>query len=159
MATDNKGVMIYLPKDLEEYITNFCTQYNITRKDKDGNLAPSLGTGVVTYLRRAILSQSPDNVLTKPAQSVDPGLNEEEVLNLIDRYFTSKLPSENSDRIVTDENLSPEDAGIGESSSLGGIENAVHQVLIDLDVPNREEFEQLNQKMEQLHQAVIKQLF
>ena len=90
MATENKGVMVYLPKDVEEYITNFCTEYNITRKDKEGNILPSLGTGLVTYLRSQILGESPGDILAKPSKSLSTGLTKDEVLDLISEYVTSQ---------------------------------------------------------------------
>jgi hypothetical protein len=93
MATENKGVMVYLPKEVEEYITNFCTEYNITRKDKEGNILPSLGTGVVTYLKSKISGESPDDILTKPSRVPSTGLTKDEVLDLIREYNTSELPS------------------------------------------------------------------
>jgi hypothetical protein len=89
MATENKGVMVYLPKEVEEYITSFCTEYNITRKDKEGNVLPSLGTGVVTYLKSKISGESPDDILTKPSRIPGTGLSREEVLDLISEYSTS----------------------------------------------------------------------
>jgi hypothetical protein len=93
MATENKGVMVYLPKEVEEYITSFCTEYNITRKDKEGNVLPSLGTGVVTYLKSKISGESPDDILTKPSNLPSNGLSKEEVLDIVDEYFTSHSPS------------------------------------------------------------------
>jgi hypothetical protein len=93
MATENKGVMVYLPKDVEEYITSFCTEYKITRKDKEGNILPSLGTGVVTYLKSKISGESPDDILTKPSKALGNGLTKDEVLDLIREYNTSELPS------------------------------------------------------------------
>jgi hypothetical protein len=89
MATENKGVMVYLPKEVEKYITSFCTEYNITRKDKEGNVLPSLGTGVVTYLKSKISGESPDDILTKPSKVPSTGLSKEEVLDIVDEYFTS----------------------------------------------------------------------
>lgn len=93
MATENRGVMIYLPPDVEEYITSFCTEYSITRKDKEGNILPSLGTGVVTYLRSKISGESPDDILTKPSKLLGTGLSKDEVLDLIREYSTSNVPS------------------------------------------------------------------
>jgi hypothetical protein len=159
MATDNKGVMIYLPKDLEEYITNFCIQSDITRKDKQGNLVPSLGTGVVTYLKRTILSQSPDIVLTNSSQSDSRGLNEQEVLDLIDRYFTNKLPSNNSIEMSTEryfklleQRIGQLEERIGDRDSLDRVENVTHQDSIELDVPSRKDLERLEQDLKQLRQ-------
>lgn len=89
MATENRGVMVYLPPEIEEYITNFCTEYNITRKDKEGNILPSLGTGVVTYLKSKISGESPDEILTKPSKSLGNGLTRDEVLDLLRESNTS----------------------------------------------------------------------
>jgi hypothetical protein len=94
MATENRGVMVYLPPEVEEYITSFCTEYSITRKDKEGNILPSLGTGVVTYLKSKISGESPDDILTKPSKIPGNGLSKDEVLDLIGEYFTSHAPSE-----------------------------------------------------------------
>ena len=81
--------MIYLPKDVEEYIIRYCTEYNITRKDKEGNLLPSLGTGVVTYLKSAISGESPNDILAKPSRVANNGLTKGEVLDLIQEYATN----------------------------------------------------------------------
>jgi hypothetical protein len=89
MATENRGVMVYLPPEVEEYMTNFCTEYNITRKDKEGNVLPSLGTGVVTYLKSKMSGESPDEILTKPSKSLGNGLSKDEVLDLIKESNTS----------------------------------------------------------------------
>jgi hypothetical protein len=92
MATENKGVMVYLPKEVEEYITEFCTEYSITRKDKEGNILPSLGTGIVTYLKSKMSGESPSDVLAKP-KSLGNGLTKDEVIDLIREYSTSDAPS------------------------------------------------------------------
>ena len=94
MATENKGVMIYLPKDVEEYITDFCTEYNINRKDKEGNILPSLGTGVVTYLKSKMSGESPDDILAKPSKTLGNGLTRSEVLDLISESITSQSLSD-----------------------------------------------------------------
>lgn len=73
MATENKPVMCYLSEELEQYVTQYCTEYNITRKDKDGNIKPALGTGVVDILKRFFIGEGssndksvlPSNVVTK----------------------------------------------------------------------------------------------
>lgn len=93
MATENKGVMVYLPKEVEEYITSFCTEYSITRKDKEGNILPSLGTGIVTYLKSKMMGESPSDILAKPSKLPSNGLSKEEVLDLVNEYLTSHLPS------------------------------------------------------------------
>ena len=51
MATQNKAVTTYLPSDVEQYLTKYCTKNGLTRKDKNGKEKPSLGTGIVEVLR------------------------------------------------------------------------------------------------------------
>ena len=70
MATDNKAVTAYLPSDIEESLTKYCTEYGITRKDKSGESKPSLGTGIVEILktffsRESVTSQLPGDVVTE----------------------------------------------------------------------------------------------
>ncbi|KAB0243979.1 hypothetical protein EZJ55_00400 [Microcystis aeruginosa EAWAG127a] len=50
MATENRPVSCYLPKDIEDSLTKYCTQNNITRKDKAGNIQPAMGTAIVEIL-------------------------------------------------------------------------------------------------------------
>jgi hypothetical protein len=67
MATENRGVMVYLPADIEEYFTQYCTEHDITRKDKNGEASPSLGTGIITYLKSQILGIAPSQAPTEVA--------------------------------------------------------------------------------------------
>lgn len=60
MATDNRPVTCYLPKDVEDSLTQYCTEYGITRKDKEGSIQPALGTGIIELLRS--LFSNPDSV-------------------------------------------------------------------------------------------------
>jgi hypothetical protein len=55
MATENKGVMVYLPPDLHKALEDYCAKNKITRKDKYGQLVVSLGTGIVHHLRSHLL--------------------------------------------------------------------------------------------------------
>jgi hypothetical protein len=78
MATDNRGVMVYLPSDVEEVLERYCTENNITRKNKGGEPMPSLGTGIVQYLKSQLFGMSPGN-------APSAGLTREEVLELINQ--------------------------------------------------------------------------
>jgi regulator of replication initiation timing len=51
MATTNRAVNVYLPKELEQSVTKYCTEYNITRKDKEGNIVPAWGTAILEILK------------------------------------------------------------------------------------------------------------
>jgi hypothetical protein len=88
MATDNRGVMVYLPSEVELKINEYCTQYNITRKDKQGNIVTSLGSGIVAYLKSHLLGDIPRATSGRPID----GLTREEVLDLIAESSTSNTP-------------------------------------------------------------------
>jgi disulfide oxidoreductase YuzD len=88
MATDNRGVMVYLPLEVETKIVEYCTEYNITRKDKQGNTVTSLGSGIVAYLKSQLLSDTPRLASDRPAN----GLTRSEVLDLIVESSTSNTP-------------------------------------------------------------------
>jgi hypothetical protein len=64
MATDNRGVMVYLSVELEIEIERYCIENNITRKNKNGTVLPSLGTGIVQYLKSNLLNTAPRTVLS-----------------------------------------------------------------------------------------------
>jgi hypothetical protein len=81
MATDNKGVMVYLPRDVEEVLEKYCTENNITRKNKDGEPVPSMGTGIVQYLKSHLLGIAPSNM-------VGTVLTKDDVLELIRESIT-----------------------------------------------------------------------
>ena len=89
MATENKGVMVYLPSELEKVIEQYCTENNITRKNKDGVVFPSLGTGIVQYLKSQLLGiEANSRILPSTA------ITRAEVLDLLRENITSTLPSE-----------------------------------------------------------------
>jgi hypothetical protein len=71
MATDNKGVMVYLPPDLQKVLEEYCAENNITRRNKDGELILSMGTGIIHYLNSHLLSTASSVVLD---DVLDPGV-------------------------------------------------------------------------------------
>lgn len=75
MATNKKAISAYLSSDIEEYLTKYCTEYDITRKDKSGKIKPALGTAVVEILRiffsdENVPSPLPDNVPLLPSNVI-----------------------------------------------------------------------------------------
>ena len=88
MATENKGVMVYIPLELEKVIEEYCTQNNITRKNKDGKIFPSLGTGIVQYLKSQLLG-----IEFSSKHVLKTTLTKEEVLDLIRENSANPLPS------------------------------------------------------------------
>jgi hypothetical protein len=102
MATDNRGVMVYLPSELESKIVEYCTEYNITRKDKQGNIVTSLGSGIVAYLKSQLLGDLPRTISDRPIN----GLTREELLDLIAESITSNIPI--VDEASLAENLAPD---------------------------------------------------
>ena len=51
MATDNKAVTTYIPKEVEKSLTQYCLNNGLTRNDRYGNDKPSLGTAIVEVLK------------------------------------------------------------------------------------------------------------
>ena len=89
MATDNKGVMVYVTPELERVLEQYCMERNITRKTRDGHVFASLGTGIVQYLKSQLLDSEPKSV-TSPSTVLTKG----EVLELIKEYSTNAVPDE-----------------------------------------------------------------
>lgn len=106
MATDNRGVMVYLSPELERELQQYCIDRNITRKNKDGDILPALGTGIVQHLKSTLLSVSPSLSLSTvshsptstspsniPANRLSTGLTKSEILELIVQSNTNQIPS------------------------------------------------------------------
>jgi hypothetical protein len=110
MATDNRGVMVYLTPELERGLEQYCIDNKITRKNKDGDVLPSLGTGIIQYLNSAVLGISPRTVPSLslgtvpysptsllpnavPSDRLNTGITKAEILELIAQSNTSKIPS------------------------------------------------------------------
>jgi DNA-binding NarL/FixJ family response regulator len=64
MATDNRGVMVYLNPELESKIAQYCIDNDITRKNKEGVILPALGTGILQYLKSQLLSERSSSSLS-----------------------------------------------------------------------------------------------
>jgi hypothetical protein len=67
-----------------------CIDNDITRKNKDGAVFASLGTGILQYLKSQLLSTSPNSVVST---IISTGLTKAEVLELIAESNTNLSPS------------------------------------------------------------------
>jgi hypothetical protein len=118
MATDNKGVMVYLPRDVEEVLEKYCTENNITRKNKDGEPVPSMGTGIVQYLKSHLLGIAPSSM-------VGTVLTKDDVLELIRES-------------ITGDGLTPEEARAIAESAIEKAIAPIHEDIQDLASQIRE---------------------
>ena len=107
MATNKKAISAYIPSDIEEYLTQYCTEYDITRKGKSGEIKPALGTAVVEILKIFFSSDNlpsplPDNVPLLPSNVVTEDRLNEALSNLeSSSTVQSTLPS----NVVTQDDL------------------------------------------------------
>jgi hypothetical protein len=91
MTTQNKAVTCYLPKDIEDFITGYCNEYGITRKDKEGETLPSLGTGIIELLK--LLAYNPELVSSPILDTVPSKFSEDAIEKKIDEILEKKLNS------------------------------------------------------------------
>ena len=86
MATDNQAVTAYLPPDLVESMTQYCTEYHITHKDG----RPKLGTGIVELLKAALSGEAPS-----PVPGIVPSVvpSREDIEDMIRGVVKDTLPS------------------------------------------------------------------
>lgn len=89
MTTQNKAVTCYLPKDIEDFITGYCNEYGITRKDKEGVIYPSLGTGIIELLK--LLVYNPELVSSPILDTVPSKFSEDAIEKKIDEILEKKL--------------------------------------------------------------------
>lgn len=94
MATDNKGIMVYLTPDLVDAISQYCLDNGITRKIGDDEAAPSLGTGIAHYLKSTIINTVPvlpKNIVPIQEYNNNVGLSKEEITDLIEQYNNNNI--------------------------------------------------------------------
>ena len=84
-------VSVYLPLDMAEQLTSYCTNNEIVRKNKQGELMPALGTGILDIVK-LFFNQS--NVQTKVlSQNSD-------ITNLIDSTLIDTLQDKVQSKLV-----------------------------------------------------------
>jgi hypothetical protein len=98
MATDNRGVMVYLNPELEKELERYCIENDITRRNKEGVVLPSLGTGILQYLKSNLLntvphSSSSPSLDESSSNRLSTGLTKDEILGLIAKSNTSDADS------------------------------------------------------------------
>jgi DNA-binding NarL/FixJ family response regulator len=112
MATDNRGVMVYLNPELESKIAQYCIDNDITRKNKEGVVLPALGTGILQYLKSQLLSErscaSPSTVLSSgldrsdglepnaaasPSETAIDALTREDIVAIVKAQIDRELAS------------------------------------------------------------------
>jgi hypothetical protein len=97
MTTQNKAVTCYLPKDIEDFITGYCNEYGITRKDKEGETLPSLGTGIIELLK--LLAYNPELVSSPILDTVPSKFSEDAIEKKIDEILEKKLSNHLPDNV------------------------------------------------------------
>ncbi len=102
--------MVYLSLELEIEIERYCIDNDITRKHKNGAVLPSLGTGIVHYLKSTLLNTAPRTVPSlslgavphtfsstslnsAPSNRLSTGITKADILQLIAESNTSRTPS------------------------------------------------------------------
>lgn len=103
MPTQNKAVTCYLPKDIEDFITGYCNEYGITRKDKEGNIYPSLGTGIIELLK--LLAYNPELVSSPILDTVPSKFSEDAIEKKIDEILEKKRSNHLPDNVPSIEAL------------------------------------------------------
>lgn len=113
MATDKTAVTCYLDDDLLEYLTEYCTEYKITGKNKDKQIVPRLGTGLMELLKiistipiSDLPSISPDTIPTQDIEVlIEKKLSDRKILSKILGTILSEatMVSQLRDAIIADE--------------------------------------------------------
>ncbi len=94
-----KTVTCYLPPEIAEQLEAYCFKHEITRKNKQGKLCPSWGTGIVEALKLFFSSD------TLPSPLPDSGLDRGMVEDIVKDSLSSLLPSPLPDKVPSKEKL------------------------------------------------------
>jgi flagellar capping protein FliD len=90
VVTQNKAVTCYLPKEIESFITGYCNEYGITRKDKEGNIYPSLGTGIIELLK--LLAFNPE-LVSSPILDIPSKFSKDAIEKKLSNHLPDNVPS------------------------------------------------------------------
>ena len=94
-----KTVTCYLPPEIAEHLKAYCFKHDITRKNKQGELSPSWGTGIVEALK---LFFSSDNV---PSPLPDTRLDKRMVEDIVKDSLNSISPGNVSNQLLSEDRL------------------------------------------------------
>ncbi len=94
-----KTVTCYLPPELTEQLKAYCFEHEITRKNKQGELSPSWGTGIVEALKLFFSSD------TVPSPLPDTLLDKRMVEDIVKDSLSSMLSSNVSNQLPSEEKL------------------------------------------------------
>lgn len=94
-----KTVTCYLPPEIAEQLEAYCFKHEITRKNKQGELSPSWGTGIVEALKLFFSSD------TLPSPLPDTGLDQKMVEDMVRDSVSSLLPSQLPNKLPLEEQL------------------------------------------------------
>lgn len=174
MATNKKAISAYLPSDIEEYLIKYCIEYDITRKDKSGEIKPALGTAVVEILRiffsdENVPSPLPDNVPLLPSNVV----TENRLAEALSEFKkTSKVVDNVPSNVLTKDDLDKQvEAAINEAipkaiavwksdeEFLGAIANSVVQKTSTVATEQTESSEDEDEIITQIDKASSSPIF
>ncbi len=94
-----KTVTCYLPPEIAEQLKAYCFKHEITRKNKQGELSPSWGTGIVEALKLFFSSD------TVPSPLPDSGLESRTVEDLVKDSLSRLLPSNVCNQLPSEDRL------------------------------------------------------
>ncbi len=86
-----KTVTCYLPPEIAEQLKAYCFEHEITRNNKQGELSPSWGTGIVEALKLFFSSDTVPSPL--PDTALAPRMVEELVKDSLNSLLPSQIPS------------------------------------------------------------------
>ncbi len=94
-----KTVTCYLPPEIAEQLKAYCFEHEITRKNKQGELSPSWGTGIVEALKLFFSSD------TLPSPLPDTRLDKRMVEDIVKDSLSSIFPSNVSSQLPSEDRL------------------------------------------------------
>ena len=94
-----KTVTCYLPPEIAEQLEAYCFKHEITRKNKQGELSPSWGTGIVEALKLFFSSD------TVPSPLPNTRLDKRMVEDIVKDSLKSSLPSQLPNNAPSEEKL------------------------------------------------------
>ena len=127
MATDNKAVTTYLPRQVEESLAEYCKSNGLIRKDKHGTDRPALGTAIIAVLKDYFKISSESSTQSNLVQSLEENVVSrvkdsviKEVIDLVEERFETKavVDSIYQKLLLEIQNLTKVNDSVGDSTPI-----------------------------------------
>ena len=132
MATKHRAASVSIPPDIEERLTKYCFEHEITRTYKSGAVKPSISTGIIEILKVFLSSNNPPSPLTLNSFTTLPN-------NLVTEEQLNDAVNNLKDELLRDQSVTVSEVSSGVAIN--------HEQIEELRAQIKQQIEQLRSQL------------